>query len=103
VTTVAAIVVILGCSLWLLPTASGLDRYVITGGSMSGTLGEGSTPFAATALVTHRTSTTRPREDGLVVLRTKGDADASRDPWGFSLAGSSQPVFRLRPAAGPGF
>lgn len=118
VTTVAAVVVILGCAVWLLPTAFGLDRYVITGGSMSGTFEKGSIAFeeqvpvdrlrvgdvitylppadsGTTTLVTHRIVTIRPGEDGLLVLRTKGDANDSRDPWHFSLTGSSQPVVRF--------
>lgn len=127
VTTVAAVVVILGCAVWLMPTAFGLDRYVITGGSMSGTFEKGSIAFeeqvpvdrlqvgdvitylppadsGATTLVTHRIVAISPGEDGLLVLRTKGDANASRDPWRFSLTGSSQPVVRFTvPYAGWAF
>lgn len=117
VTTVVVVVVILGCAVWLLPTAFGYERYVITGGSMSGTFEKGSIAFeekvpveqlqvgdvityqppadsGTSSLVTHRIASIRPGEDGRALLRTKGDANDSIDPWRFSLAGSSQPVVR---------
>jgi len=127
VTTAAAVVVILGCAVWLLPTALGLDRYVITGGSMSGTFEKGSIAFeervpvdrlrvgdvityqppagsGTSTLVTHRIVAIRSGEDGLKALRTKGDANDSEDPWRFSLTGSSQPVVRFTvPYAGWAF
>ena len=108
-------VVMLGCAAWVLPAALGYDRYVITGGSMSGTFEKGSIALerqvpvgklrvgdvityqpppdsGTTSLVTHRIVSIRPGEDGRPLLRTKGDANDSRDPWSFSLSGSSQPV-----------
>ncbi len=117
VSTVVVVVVILGCAVWLLPTAFGYERYVITGGSMSGTFEKGSIAIeekvpveelqvgdvityqppadsGTSSLVTHRIVSVRPGEDGRALLRTKGDANDSIDPWRFSLAGSSQPVVR---------
>jgi signal peptidase I len=127
VTTVVVVVVMLGCAAWLLPTAFGYERYVITGGSMSGTFEKGSIAFeeevpveqlrvgdvityqppadsGTSSLVTHRIVSIRPGEDGRPLLRTKGDANDSIDPWRFSLTGSGQPVVRHTvPYVGHGF
>ena len=127
VTSVVVVVVMLGCAAWLLPTAFGYERYVITGGSMSGTFEKGSIAFeekvpveqlrvgdvityqppadsGTSSLVTHRIVGIRPGEDGRALLRTKGDANDSIDPWRFSLTGSSQPVVRHTvPYVGYGF
>jgi signal peptidase len=55
-------------------------------------------------LVTHRIVSIRPGEDGRPLLRTKGDANDSIDPWRFSLTGSGQPVVRHTvPYVGHGF
>ena len=112
---VASVVVMLACVAWVVPSAFGYDRYVITGGSMSGTFEKGSIAFerqvpvgqlqvgdvityqpppdsGTSSLVTHRIVSIRPGEDGRPLLRTKGDANDSKDPWSFSLTGSSQPV-----------
>jgi signal peptidase I len=126
-TSTAVVLVMVGCAAWLLPSAFGYDRYVITGGSMSGTFEKGSIAFeeevpveqlrvgdvityqppadsGTSALVTHRIVSIRPGEAGLPLLRTKGDANASKDPWRFSLTGSSQPVVRWTvPYAGHAF
>jgi signal peptidase len=84
----------------LVPAALGLERYVITGGSMSGTYDRGSVvldevvpvselhpgdvvtfqPPKQSGLVTHRiVAVTRIR--GERVFRTKGDANPTADPW----------------------
>src|SRR5918993_1240271 len=126
-TTAVVVVVTLGGLAWLLPTAFGYERYVITGGSMSGTFEKGSIAFeeevpveelrkgdvityqppadsGTSSLVTHRIVSIRPGEDGRPLLRTKGDANDSIDPWKFSLTGSSQPVVRHTvPFVGFGF
>ena len=92
----------------LLPAAFGYQRYVITGGSMTGTYDRGSivfdkpvpvsdlkvgdvvtyTPPASTGvhgLITHRIiSVTNHGKDG-VSYRTKGDANPEADPWKFQL------------------
>ena len=101
--------------LMLLPALFGLERYVITGSSMTGTYDRGSLVFAepvpvvelrvgdvvtyappATAgssdsLVTHRIASVREDEAGDPVFRTAGDANAEPDPWTFSASGATQP------------
>ncbi|WP_148575211.1 signal peptidase I [Nocardioides caldifontis] len=111
----AMVLVILGCAAWLAPSLLGYDRYVITGGSMSGTFEKGSVAFerqvpveqlevgdvitylppadsGTTDLVTHRIVSMVPDGTGRLTLRTKGDANASVDPWTFSLDRATQPV-----------
>jgi signal peptidase len=103
---------------YLVPTLFGYERYVITGGSMSGTFEKGSIAFEKPVdvselavgdvityqppadsgvddLVTHRIVATGRAEDGARVFRTQGDANADRDPWKFSLDRGSQPVVEL--------
>ncbi len=93
---------------FIVPTAFGFQRYVITGGSMSGSIEVGSVVFAEVVpvselrvgdvitympppdsgidnLVTHRIVSIK---DG--VFRTKGDANADVDPWTFGLAQPTQ-------------
>ncbi|WP_164234595.1 signal peptidase I [Microbacterium hydrocarbonoxydans] len=114
--TIAAVIITGVAALMLVPGVLGLDRYVITGGSMSGTFERGALVFekqvavedlrvgdvitylppegsGVTELVTHRiTSITEPAEaGGPRVLKTQGDANASEDPWDFTLAGAVQP------------
>lgn len=95
------------------PPVLGLDRYVITGGSMSGTYDFGSVVFAKTVpvkelekgdvityappagkspdeLVTHRIVGIRKDKSGELSFRTKGDANKSADPWTFTLDSSEQ-------------
>lgn len=112
-----AVVIAAGvAALMLVPSLMGLDRYVITGASMSGTFERGSIVFeqrvavddlkvgdvitylppkgsGVNELVTHRILeiTENPRVAGQRVLRTQGDANASADPWTFTLASSVQP------------
>jgi signal peptidase I len=98
------------------PGLLGYDRYVITGGSMSGTFERGSLVFerqvpvedlnvgdvitylppaesGISELVTHRVISITPNPDvsGGLVFKTKGDANASADPWTFTLADTVQP------------
>lgn len=107
--------VVLGCGAYLLPSLMGYERYVITGGSMSGSIEKGSVVFTQArpvadlevgdvitylppadsgvgTLVTHRISEIEQDDAGRSVLRTKGDANASVDPWTFSLLADTQPV-----------
>ena len=109
------LVVTLAGVAYVLPWALGYDRYVITGGSMSGTFEKGSLvlekqvpvdelavgdvityqPPADTGvstLVTHRISAISTTEDGTRQLVTKGDANPDPDPWTFSLTEPTQPV-----------
>ena len=99
---------------FLVPSLFGYERYVITGGSMSGTFERGSVAFEKTVpvsdlevgdvitylppadsgvpnLVTHRIATMKVNRDGALVFRTKGDANTDIDPWRFQLAAGDQP------------
>jgi signal peptidase I len=92
----------------LVPALFGLQRYVITSGSMTGTYDRGSlvydrvVPTASLrvgdvitydppagvgprGLITHRIVSIAARPGGARVFRTKGDANASADPWTFTL------------------
>lgn len=92
----------------LVPALLGYERYVITGDSMAGTHDRGSLLYAEEVavadlaagdvityapppdagpqgLVTHRIVSVRAAEAGAPVFRTKGDANASADPWRFTL------------------
>ncbi len=114
--TIAAVIITGVAALMLVPGVLGLDRYVITGGSMSGTFERGALVLerqvpvddlrvgdiitylppegsGVTELVTHRIlSITEPAQaGGPRVLKTQGDANAGADPWDFTLAGSVQP------------
>jgi signal peptidase I len=94
----------------LVPAVLGFQRYVITGGSMTGTYDRGSLVFdrvvpaaslraddvitfrppGQAGLVTHRIVSVRTVR-GQRVLRTKGDANRTPDAWGaFALRGPEQ-------------
>jgi len=98
---------------FLVPGLMGYERYVITGGSMSGSIELGSLVFerevpvgslkvgdvitylppadsGLTDLVTHRIYSIENSESGLI-FRTKGDANGSADPWKFLLDAPTQP------------
>jgi signal peptidase I len=112
---VLLVAVTLVAAIYLLPGFLGYQRYVITGGSMSGTFEKGSIAFERAVpvaalevgdvitympptdagvdnLVTHRISEITTGEDGTPLLRTKGDANADVDPWAFQLTDEVQPV-----------
>jgi len=98
----------------LVPAALGYHRYVIAGGSMSGSYDRGSIVFekpvatgdlgvgdvitydpppdaGVAGLVTHRiVAIQRGGRQGLV-FRTKGDANERPDPWRFTLDDPTQP------------
>ena len=85
----------------LVPPLLGLHRYVITGGSMTGTIAKGSIvysritptselkvgdiitfrPPTQTTLVTHRIIAVEDGPDGAPAYRTKGDFNETADPW----------------------
>ena len=111
----ALVVVALACAAYLLPHLLGYERYVITGGSMSGSIEKGSIVFEKPRpveelavgdvitylppadsgvgnLVTHRIVEIETDERGELVMRTQGDANADVDPWTFSLVDDVQPV-----------
>jgi signal peptidase len=92
----------------LVPPVLGLQRYVVTGGSMDGTYDRGSIVFdeevavselavgdvityrpppeaGIEGLVTHRIVSIRDRGTQGPFFRTKGDANESVDPWRFTL------------------
>ena len=100
-------------AIMLLPAVFGLERYVITGDSMSGSYDRGSVLFSEVVgvdelrvgdvityepppgasrdgLVTHRIVAIHANDRGRPVLRTKGDANESRDPWQFKLSEPEQ-------------
>jgi signal peptidase I len=104
--------VVLG-ALMLLPAALGYGRYVVIGGSMSGTYPRGSLVFdeevptaslragdvityrpppgaGPRGLVTHRIVWTGRAPGGARAFRTKGDANVASDPWRFELHGRTQ-------------
>ena len=110
--------VTVACAAWLLPSLFGMQRYVITGGSMSGTFEKGSLAFSrevpasqlkvedvitylppagagTTDLVTHRIVRITQDERGRRVFRTQGDANAAVDPWTFRLQQPTQPVVQF--------
>ena len=85
----------------LVPALFGLQRYVITGGSMTGTIPKGSivyaritpvgqlkvgdiitfTPPGDSTVVTHRIIAIEPGPDGHPAFSTKGDFNEAADPW----------------------
>lgn len=102
---------------YLMPSLLGYERYVITGGSMTGTYDKGSVVFekavpaqdlevgdvitylppassGVTWLVTHRVIKIGTDREGRQVLRTQGDANPDPDPWKFSLTSAEQPVVK---------
>jgi signal peptidase len=105
-----ALALLLGAVMFL-PAVLGLERYVITGRSMTGTYDRGTVLFeravpvadlrtgdvitydppagGPSGLVTHRIHAIRT-ENGRRIFRTKGDFNAAPDPWEFSLSGPTQ-------------
>jgi signal peptidase I len=118
--TVGLAALVAAGALMFVPALLGYERYVITGGSMAGSLPKGSiayeqrvpveqlragdvityTPPASSGAggkVTHRIAWIGRGH----VLQTKGDANATRDPWRFTLRRATQPVMRFHvPLAG---
>ncbi|GAA3536364.1 hypothetical protein AFL01nite_08810 [Aeromicrobium flavum] len=114
-TTLLLVAITAASVAYIAPGLLGYERYVITGGSMSGTFEKGSIAFekpvpvddlavgdvitylppadsGVTNLVTHRILTIEPGENGARVYTTQGDANADPDPWEFSLVSGTQPV-----------
>jgi signal peptidase len=128
VSSVAGTVLVLGALLlgavMLVPPLAGYERYVITGDSMSGTIGRGAIVYAKPVpvenlrvgdvitydpprgagpegKVTHRIVWAGRGAGGARAFRTKGDANRTADPWRFELRGSTQArVDALIPYAG---
>jgi signal peptidase len=110
---VALLAAVIAAMLVLLPSLVGLQRYAIVSGSMTGTYDRGSlvldrvVPVADLKvgdaitykpprgagpdhLITHRIAWIGHDSAGGRVYRTKGDANATADPWTFSLSGPGQ-------------
>jgi signal peptidase I len=108
------------------PAALGLQRYVVTGGSMTGAYDRGSIVFdrvvptsslrvgdvityrpprgtGARGLVTHRIVSIHRRRGGRLVFRTKGDANPVADPWRFTLGRRQARVVASVPLLGWAF
>ena len=107
-------------ALMLLPPIAGLERYVVTGGSMGSAVPRGSIVFekkTRTAelrvgdVITYRPPAREQRITHRIVwiggtpaqrvFRTKGDVNPAPDPWTFTLPANEQPraVFHV-PLAG---
>ena len=102
------LVAIFAALLFIIPAAFGLQRYVITGTSMSGSIDRGSVIFSEVVPVTDLEvgdviTYQPPSETGIDHLvthrivaieddqfRTKGDAVPEADPWTFELESASQ-------------
>lgn len=107
--------IMLAAAAYTVPSLLGYERYVITGGSMSGTFERGSVLFSrtepaedlrvgdvitylpppssgVTTLVTHRIVRIGRDDVGRQVIRTKGDANPDPDPWRFTLTDEQQAV-----------
>jgi signal peptidase len=97
----------------LVPSLLGMRRYVIVSGSMTGTYDRGSMVFDEVVptsslrvgdvityrpppaarvghVITHRIAAIHRDARGTREYRTKGDANASTDPWRFLLPGARQ-------------
>lgn len=117
VTSLLLLVLMAASVAYIAPSFLGYERYVITGGSMSGTFEKGSVAFeqlvpvedlrvgdvitylppadsGVSTLVTHRITAIDPGEGGTRILTTQGDANADPDPWHFTLLDDTQPVVR---------
>ncbi len=97
----------------LVPALLGYQRYIIVGGSMTGTIAKGSVvyerltpvsqlkvgdiitfvPPGYTEPVTHRIIAIQQGPGGSPVFQTKGDFNPVRDPWKMSLKGPEQPRY----------
>jgi signal peptidase len=111
----ALVTITLLAAAYVVPSFLGYERYVITGGSMSGAFERGSVVFSRTVpaedlrvgdvitylpppssgvsdLVTHRIVGIGTDDVGRQVLRTQGDANPDPDPWRFTLTDDEQAV-----------
>ena len=105
--------------LMVAPAIAGYERYVVTGGSMGDAVPRGSIAYERSvpaarlrvgdvityvhhgARITHRIAWIGRGADGRRRFQTRGDANAQRDPWRFTLDRRTQPVVRFHvPLAG---
>jgi signal peptidase len=112
-TSILLMACVLAAGVMLVPALFGYQRYVVTGGSMAGSLDRGSLafdrqvptsdlkvgdvitytpPFSSGAHhgLTHRIVWIGRGVDGRRTYRTKGDANAAPDAWTFELAKRTQ-------------
>ena len=102
---VIAVSVVLAGLMVVLPLLTGMQVYVLTSGSMTGTIDKGSlvydtkvpvsslkkgdiitySPPGNLPLVTHRIYSVTHKPDGTPLFRTKGDYNKAADPWVFRL------------------
>ena len=110
---VAVVAVVAAASVLIGAQALGYERYVVTGGSMTGTINRGALVFdrrvptsslrvgdvityspppssGVAGLVTHRIVRVGRDARGTRVFRTKGDANPQIDPWRFKLHAARQ-------------
>jgi signal peptidase len=109
--TIGVAVLFALAAIMIVPALLGFNRYVIVSGSMTGTydrgsivydrevpvsdLGVGDTityapPAGSEDVVTHRLYRITRNPDGNEVFQTKGDANATPDPWHFTLDQAKQ-------------
>jgi signal peptidase len=106
VTLVFVVAAVLVAAMILVPAALGLQRYVITGGSMTGTIDKGAVvysqitpveqlkvgdivtfaPPGRTEPITHRIVSIDSGPGGQLVFGTKGDFNPVADPWQITFA-----------------
>lgn len=109
------LVLVFTAAVVLVPALLGLQRYVITGGSMTGSIPKGSVIYSTltpveqlregdvitfrppkrSEPVTHRIMTIRRVKGGTLVFQTKGDANEAMDPWKFTLNEPIQAKYRF--------
>lgn len=115
---VTAVLIFLIALALIVPGFFGIQRYVITGGSMSGTFEAGAVVFSrsvpvedlhvddiityqpppeagSSQLVTHRITNIEDDPDHGLLFTTKGDANAADDPWQFQIDADTQPTVVL--------
>lgn len=115
IVTLVVVAVMLACAAWIAPSFFGYSRFVITGGSMTGTYDKGSVVFekkvpvdqlevgdvitylppadsGVSTLVTHRIVGIEPADGGGTLFSTQGDASPRVDPWKFKLLDQEQAV-----------
>lgn len=109
ITAACVVTLLLVVAVMLVPSLLGLQRYVIVGGSMTGTIDKGSVVYARltpvadlkagdiitfvppqeTMPVTHRILSVKT-QGGERVFRTKGDYNAVADPWTIAFSQPEQ-------------
>lgn len=115
---IACVAILLISAALLVPGFFGYERYVITGGSMSGAFEPGAVVFTRAVpveelrvddvityqpppdsgvegLVTHRIAEIEDDPEQGLLFTTKGDANDTEDPWQFRIEDATQPRVEL--------